>query len=37
MTVLEFPLAKDLGNDNSMPDRTQLIDEQTKKKTVKKY
>ena len=36
MTVMEFPLAEDLGNDNSMPDRTQLIDEQTKK-TVKKY
>ena len=35
MTVLEFPLAKDLGNDNSMPERTQLIDEQTKKKSKK--
>ena len=35
MTVLEFPLAKVLGNDNSMPERTQLIDEQTKKKSKK--
>ena len=31
MTVMQFPLAEDLGNDNSLPERTQLIVEQTKK------
>ena len=31
MTVMQFPSAENLGNDNSLPERTQLIDKQTKK------
>ena len=31
MTVMKFPSAENVGNDNSLPKRTQLIDEQTKK------
>ena len=32
MTVMQFSSAENIGNDNSLPERTQLIDEQTKKK-----
>ena len=32
---MQFPSAENLGHDNSLPERTQLISEQIKKKTVK--
>ena len=31
MTVMQFPSAENLGNNNSFPERTQLFDKQTKK------
>ena len=35
MTVTQFPLTENFGNNNSMPERTQLIHEQTKKASKK--
>ena len=36
MTVMQFPSAENIGNDNSFLERTQLIEEQTKKARTKK-
>ena len=36
MTVMQFPSAENIGNDNSFLERTQLIEEQTKKTRTKK-
>ena len=35
MTLMQFPSAENLDNDNSLPERTQLIDDQTKKASKK--
>ena len=35
MTVMQFPSAENLGNNNGLPERCQLIDEQTKKASKK--